>query len=399
MEAALSADDVILCGYGAVTALGTGTGPLHRGLANNTSGLARQTALDGKGYQSAVAGLVPHSSWTKLASGPGPLPDRACLLAGAALSEARDHSRAFLKSVPAARRGLVLSTTKANIEALEAVANGAPCADDALRHLNGGALAFTLARDIEAGGPVQCVSTACVSGLLALARAASLILDDKADVVHVAGVDIVSHFVLAGFSTLKALARDGCRPFDRARDGLSLGEGAGAIILARRAVVSRQGPLIRIRGWGSSNDANHLTGPSRDGSGLRLAIERALSRSNLRPSQVDYAHLHGTGTPYNDDMESAALRGVFGDATPPCGSSKGMLGHTLGAAGILETILCALAIENRLQPGTPRLLEADPAAPSSMLANPAHCQTLKRVLKINSGFGGTNAALILEEVE
>jgi len=120
-----------------------------------------------------------------------------------------------------------------------------------------------------------------------------------------------------------------------------------------------------------------------------------LSAAALSPTAIDYIHAHGTGTNYNDAMESLALRTVFGDATPPVSGSKGMLGHTLGAAGVLETILCTLALTDNFLPGTPRLNAADPAAPASLVTTPRPNVRLRHVLKLNTGFGGMNGALIL----
>jgi 3-oxoacyl-(acyl-carrier-protein) synthase len=151
-----------------------------------------------------------------------------------------------------------------------------------------------------------------------------------------------------------------------------------------------------ISGTGTSNDANHLTGPSRDGSGLSLAIHRALAKAQIAPDKIDYVNAHGTGTPYNDAMESLALRSVFGDRVPSFSSSKGIFGHTLVTAGILETALCVAAMQNNLLPGTPRLRERDPVAPESLIVEPCAAVNLNSILKINCGFGGTNAALVLQ---
>jgi 3-oxoacyl-[acyl-carrier-protein] synthase II len=288
---------------------------------------------------------------------------------------------------------LVLSTTKADVAALERVQSGHPCSASARRHILPGLLAADLAEAHGLGGAVECVSVACVSGLLALQQGARWIQSGKADAVFVVGVDLVTEFVLAGFTTLKSLDPEGCRPFDRARIGLSLGEGAGAVLLTRRELAPNAS--IRIAGWGSSNDANHLTGPSRDGSGLALAIRRALETAVLEPSAIDYVNAHGTGTLYNDAMEALALQAVFGERVPPFSSSKGMLGHTLGAAGVLETIVCVIAVEGGFLPGTPRLRERDPAVPAAVLTEPQTGITPRHILKTNAGFGGTNAALVL----
>jgi 3-oxoacyl-(acyl-carrier-protein) synthase len=288
---------------------------------------------------------------------------------------------------------MVLSTTKANIEALERVADGRPCSDTARRHLQGDLLAIDLATAHGARGPVQCVSVACMSGLVALQQGTKLIQRGDADAVLVAGVDHLSAFVVAGFSALKAIDPLGCRPFDQNRSGLSPGEAGAAIVLVR--AENAPSSATKIRGWGSSNDANHMTGPSRDGSGLALAMRVALNSAELNPNRIDYVSAHGTGTPYNDAMESQALRSVFGDSCPPVSGSKGMLGHTLGAAGVVETILCVLAMNERLLPGTPRLSSAAEGTPISLLREPRPAQRLNHILKVNTGFGGVNSALVL----
>jgi 3-oxoacyl-(acyl-carrier-protein) synthase len=246
---------------------------------------------------------------------------------------------------------------------------------------------------MDACGPVQCVSVACVSGLIALQQGAKLIRRGAADAVFVVGVDHLSAFVVAGFSALKAIDPDGCRPFDRDRCGLSPGEAGAAVVLVRCDLAPEA--ANRIQGWGSSNDANHMTGPSRDGSGLARAIRAALQSSGLPPEAVDYINVHGTGTVYNDAMESAALRTVFGSACPPCSGLKGMIGHTLGAAGVAETVACVLAMQERLLPGTPRLHLAAEDAPASLVREPRPIERLQRVLKLNTGFGGANGALLL----
>ncbi len=381
-----------VAGCGAISATGAGVESLADALRENRSALRANAAYAGRGYQTTVAGWVPEETIAQLAArNPDYADARAFLLADAALREAENG----LPTVAAERRALVLSTTKADILALERVFHRQPCSETAHRHVLPRLLAYDLAEAHQVRGPVQCVSTACISGLLALQQGASLIERGEADMVLVAAVDLVSHFVLAGFTSLKSFDVEGCRPFDSRRTGLSLGEGAGAVALVRRDLLPS--PAWTIAGWGSSNDANHLTGPSRDGSGLALAINRALQRAAVAAGEIDYVNAHGTGTPYNDNMESLALRTVFGQDIPPCSSNKGMFGHTLGAAGVLETIVCLLAARSGTLPGTPRLSEPDPVAPKSMLTQPQPAARLRCLLKINSGFGGANAALVLRE--
>jgi 3-oxoacyl-(acyl-carrier-protein) synthase len=389
---------VAILGCGAVTALGLGIEPLASALRSNRSGLGCRARWEGRGYQSTVCGWVSEAVMAALRSDHQTQEEaRAFLLARAALRQAALELETLSRSVPSVRQGLVLSTTKADIEALERAVGGQPGSAGALRHLQPAWLAKDLAGAMDVDGPVQCVSAACISGLLAIHQAAAMIRRGEADLVYVAGVDLVSHFVLAGFSSLKSLEPNGCRPFDARRAGLSLGEGAGALALARQELAPPGS--VWVRGGGASNDANHLTGPSRDGSGLALAIRRALGQAGLPADSVDYINAHGTGTPYNDAMEAHALRAVFDRNVPPFSSSKGMLGHTLGAAGVLETILCVLALREGLLPGTPRLAERDPIVPESLIVEPRLASGLRRVLKLNCGFGGTNAALLLERTE
>jgi 3-oxoacyl-[acyl-carrier-protein] synthase II len=361
-------------------------------LRANASGLHRCERFNGSRYQSNIVGAV-------FKNGDGG-DDPAFELANQALLEAREQARHVLNSVPPERLGFVLATTKANIQALERLSDRQECSDAARRHLQGDLLAADLAVAHGAGGPVLCVSNACASGLIAIQQGTKLIQRGAAEAVLVTGVDHLSGFVMAGFSSLKALDPKGCRPFDRDRAGLSPGEAGAAVVLARAAFIqhSTTPPLhqpILVLGWGNSNDANHITGPSRDGSGLAAAIRTALDSAKLEPSDIDYINAHGTGTPYNDAMEAAALRNVFGESSPPVSGSKGMLGHTLGAAGVVETILCVLAMRERWLPGTPGLTTAADGSPSGLLTGARAASRLNHVLKVNTGFGGVNGVLAL----
>jgi 3-oxoacyl-(acyl-carrier-protein) synthase len=397
VETAVNKSAAAIAGCGALSATGLGLEPLQRAVASNSSALQRREWVTGKSNQSIVAGFVPDEIVGQLrAADPAHADSRAFLFAVAALQQAAKNAGKTLDSIPAARRGLVLSTTKANIEALDKLVRHQSVSAVAQRQIQPAFLAADLAERLDCRGPVQCVSAACISGLSALQQGAVLIGRGQTDAVFVAGVDLITQFVLSGFNSLKSLDPEGCRPFDKARIGLSLGEGTAAIVLVKPELLSS--PSILLSGWGTSNDANHLTGPSRDGSGLALAIQRALAKAQVEPDKIDYINAHGTGTPYNDSMEFLALRSVFGGRVPPFSSSKGIFGHTLGAAGILETVLCVLALQNNLLPGTPRLRERDPASPESLLGEPRTAAKLNCVLKINCGFGGTNAALVLQRM-
>ena len=378
---------VAIAGCGGICAVGSSIEALKSALRGNKSGLRPSKRFENPRYQSSVVGEV---EW----NGEGTAQDDpAYSLASEALSQARDEGGELLGKVRAERIGLVLSTTKANIEAIERLADRRHCSEKARRHLQADILAADLATEFGARGPVQCISLACISGLVAIQQGVKMIQRGDADAVFVAGVDHLSAFVVAGFSALKALDPIGCRPFDQERCGLSPGESGAAIVLMRAAELVR--PAVTIRGWGGSNDANHMTGPARDGAGLATAIRTALNASELQSDQIGWVNAHGTATQYNDAMEFKALRSVFGDCCPPINGFKGMVGHTLGAAGVLETILCVLAMKEGLLPGTPRLKINAEGAPASLVHEPRSFDGVNHVLKLNVGFGGVNSALVL----
>jgi len=398
VEIAVKEIAIVVAGCGALTAAGMGLTPLQNAIAANASALQHRQWAGGRTSLPVVAGFVPEATVDLLRAADDAHRDSPVFLfAAAAGREAARQAEEILAQVAPNRRGFVLATTKANIGALSQLVHGQAISAPAQRHIHPAFLAADLAAVTGCRGPVQCVSAACISGLTALQQGAALIRRGRADVVMVTGADVISPFVLSGFQSLKSLDPAGCRPFDKDRAGLSLGEGAATIILAKRELSP--GPGILLTGWGTSNDANHLTGPSRDGSGLALAIRRALTKAGLAPADIDYVNAHGTGTLYNDTMESLALRAIFGDHVPPFSSDKGLFGHTMGAAGVLETVVCVLAMQNHLLPGTPRWRERDPAMSAPPLAEPGPVAGLRRILKINCGFGGTNAALVLERAE
>jgi len=379
--------EVVIAGCGVISAVGCGVEPLRAALLANASGLRASEKFSAPRFQSNIVGAAPRNA---------DLDDPAWFLATEALQQARAEAGQILAAIPAEKIGLVLSTTKANIEALERISTGRPCSEPARRHLRADLLAADLAAANGARGPVQTISVACVSGGVAISQGAKLIQRGAADAVLVLGVDCLSEFVVSGFTALKALDPQGCRPFDRDRCGLSAGEAGAAVVLLRKDLCAES--AIAVRAFGGSNDANHLTGPSRDGSGLAQAIRVALQAANLSPSEIDFVHAHGTGTGYNDAMESLALKTIFGEACPPVSGSKGMLGHTLGAAGVIETICCVLAMQNNFLPGTPRLSQAAEGTPPGLVREPRSVAGLKHVLKLNTGFGGMNGALILSHV-
>jgi 3-oxoacyl-[acyl-carrier-protein] synthase II len=186
-----------------------------------------------------------------------------------------------------------------------------------------------------------CVSASCASSTIAVAHGAALIESGRTEVVLVCCGDLITEYAFSGFSALKALSPFPCRPFDRDRKGLSLGEGAAALLLmdASRARRENRDQLGTVLGWGIANDATHITAPAKSGRGLVQAVDQALKSAKIKPEEITAISAHGTGTVYNDLMELNAFRQVFGERKLPMHSIKGAIGHTLGAAGGIEVIL------------------------------------------------------------
>jgi 3-oxoacyl-[acyl-carrier-protein] synthase-1 len=237
------------------------------------------------------------------------------------------------------------------------------------------------------------LSTACSTGLHAVGMAKRLIERGGCDLCLAVGADALSLLTLRGFSSLMLIDPSGCKPFDKTRAGISLGEGAGALLLASDKAVARTRarPLAYVNGWGASADCHHMTAPHPTGEGARRCVLAALLEANLRPADIDLIATHGTATPDNDNAEIAAMRSVFGVVPPFC-SMKRTLGHTLAASGILEAVFAVCAMRSgRIPPtaGFERLDEAIGCAPSEYRETP-----VKNVLKNAFGFGGNNAAAV-----
>jgi 3-oxoacyl-[acyl-carrier-protein] synthase II len=244
------------------------------------------------------------------------------------------------------------------------------------------------------------VNAACASSTVGIAVAAQKIARGEYGCALVCGGDVVTHFVVSGFSVLKALTPTRCRPFDIARDGMCIGDGAVAVLLADEQTARdfRLDRLAKISGWGISNDANHITGPSVGGAGLVRAIEAAIGMAEVRPDEVQAFCAHGTGTVFNDSMELAAIEAVFGERRFPVFSIKGAIGHTLGAAGGIDASVCVNALAERKIPPTAGLETPELRAEGRGSRWPQAFDG-GNILTSNSGFGGINAALLLEAVQ
>ena len=368
----------------AITALGEGVEETWRRMLNMECGIRPLRRFAQGRYQTDVAAEIAPDIEEAVRAGAFVGSSRAYALA------LRTARRTLRQADPRpGRTGLVLATTKAGVDELEQRAGGAD--GEGRCHYLPSVMASDLAAELHLDGPVSAVSNACASGLIAVMEAARILDSAPCNHVLVVGVDIVSDFVLAGFSCLKALSPLPCRPFDKGRNGLSLGEGAGAILLTKGRPPQA---MAVVRGWAVTNDATHITAPSRTGSGLRAALVNALNSSGLAPGDIDYVNAHGTGTVFNDEMEALAIHSTFGSDVP-VSSVKGYLGHTLGAAGVIEMCLCVMALRDRIIPASLGSRDLGISSPIRVAMRHQQVSRMDHVVSIKCGFGGMNAVVIL----
>ena len=251
------------------------------------------------------------------------------------------------------------------------------------------ALAAFVQAWLDLRGPAVVISTACSSSVKVFAAAARAIAAGLCDAAVVGGADSLCLTTLYGFHSLGLVSSSPCRPFDRDRSGISIGEGAGFALLTPEGDAAD----LRLLGAGESADAHHMSTPHPEGLGARLAMEGALRCAGLEPDAIDYINLHGTATRTNDESEARAVRTLFGAETP-CSSTKGWTGHVLGASGIVETAICWLALQDAFMPGSCQTQVKDPALDVNYLLE-NRSEPPIRIMSNSFGFGGTNCSIIL----
>ncbi|MBX2933497.1 MAG: beta-ketoacyl synthase [Ferruginibacter sp.] len=283
---------------------------------------------------------------------------------------------------------LIISSTKGNISLLETEEPS----EDLYQKISLNSSAKIVASHFGFIHQPVIVSNACISGMLAILTGMRLIQTGQYKHAVVAGADVISKFILSGFQSFQAISSGICKPFDAARDGINLGEGASTVVLSSDEKFSSG---IKVTGGSVSNDANHISGPSRTGEELNLAINKAMQMANVNASDIGFISAHGTATVYNDEMEAKAIN-LAGLQTVPVNSLKGYYGHTLGAAGLIEAVVSIQSLkENTVIPtaGFKNLGVTQPVNICSSLFKSAlhHC------LKTASGFGGCNAAMVFSK--
>ena len=389
----LRAEPVSLVAAGAVTPFGADVDAFWSGLVTGSDGIStiERFAVDdlrvGRGGEIKKLRALPGARRVRC---------RASLLLLAAAEDLL--ARSPLTAEPE-RIAVVLGTALGGVEQLErAMAPGgrARHALDALYD----SPAHALARRLGARGPVMTVGAACAAGATAIGTGADLLRADVVDVVIAGGYDALCRFVMRGFDALRSLTRERVRPFDKRRSGLLLGEAAGLVMLARER--DTHGPRLgRLLGHASASDGSHVAAPDAYGRGLELAIRSALDEAGLTPADVEFVSAHGTGTLVNDRIEADVLRRVLAGRVSevPVNSIKGSVGHTMGAAAVLEAVMCLMAGREGVVPHTVGLEEPDPVCELDHVIGSPRTAQPRISLSTSLGFGGCNAALVLEAVD
>ncbi len=389
---------IVITGLGAVTPFGTGVDALWQALLRGDSAITDMDLFDLGGIACTKAGVVrdytPPAGFEK-----GP---RASGFAAGACIEALRQAGLPGNLAALAETALITASNFGDIDVGEAALIPAdqPGHDPAASlHCAHATPAASLAQALGLGGLRIPLSLSCSSGASAAATAANMIAAGRVNRVLVVGYDAISRFSWSGLCSLRTMTKDAVRPFDVNRGGTIFTEGAAAFVLERADLCSARSaaPLAVLSGWASGNNGHHMTAPAPRGAGSEYVMRKALERAGLAPDAVDHINVHGTGTKPNDTTETQAIQDLFGAraASIPVTSVKGLLGHMLGAAGSVELVLSVLSLQHGLIPPTGNLLSQDPECPLDVVTSP-RALPLNCVLSNSAGFGGCNAAVVLE---
>jgi 3-oxoacyl-[acyl-carrier-protein] synthase II len=408
---------VVVSGIGLVSALGIGTRETWAALLAGQSGVTRITRFDVSGYATQIAAEV---------KGFDPLAfiekkeikkmDLFIQYAIAAAQFAMDDSRLQITDANAPNIGVYIGSGIGGFITIEreheALLNGGPrkvspfFIPSAIINLASGQVSIRFG----AKGPNSATCTACSASAHAIGDAYEIIKRCDADAMIAGGSEAaICAMSIGGFGQLRALSTRNdeptraSRPFDKDRDGFIIGEGAGVLILEELEHARRRGATIyaEIVGYGMSSDAYHMTAPSEDGDGARRVMSMAVRKAGIPPSDVDYINAHGTSTPYNDRLETLAIRNCFGEHADKLAisSTKSMTGHLLGGAGGLEAGITALAVHHQVAPPTINLDDPDPECDLDYVPHQSRQMPIRYALSNSFGFGGTNAALLFKRFE
>jgi 3-oxoacyl-[acyl-carrier-protein] synthase II len=410
---------VVITGIGLISPVGIGTLETWHALLAGTSGVTGITLFDCSAFRVRIAGEV--KGWTptrwiekkKLKE-----MDRFMEFAVGAASIAIEDSKLELSDAERWRAGCFIGNGVGGLFSLEKTKETlltkgpTKVSPYAIPTIIGNLAAGQVSIAHGLRGPSYCTTSACSSGAHAVGEAAEWIRRGKVDVMVAGGTEAtITPVGIAGFEAMLALSKrnddpaHASRPFDKGRDGFICGEGSGVVVLESLTRAKKRGARIyaEVTGYGASSDAHHLTQPAPAHEGAQRAMRMALEDARLGPDSIDYVNAHGTSTPIGDLEESRAIAAVFGaNATDHklwVSSTKSMMGHLLGAAGAMETAICALALAEGRIPPTINLTDPDPECALDYVPNVARERRIRHAMNTSFGFGGTNCALVLSRVE
>jgi len=394
---------VAVVGLGVISSIGSGIEEFWGNLLRGVSGAREVKAFDTSALDRHIGCEVPsfpeEIERIRVPADASRTTQLACAAAALALVDAGLVDDRASR----ARTGVAIGTTMGEAQRVEhpSVREITPW-----RHLSNFACETTALRVADAlglEGPIATLPTACAAGNYACAHALDLMRDREADLMLAGGADAFSRMAFIGFSRLLAMSPDMCRPFDKKRRGLLLGEGAAMLVFEDMERARARGARIyaELLGYGLSCDAHHMTAPHPNGVGAALAMSRALSDAGVTPSDVDYVSAHGTGTPLNDRIETMAIKQVFGERAQdvPVSSVKGLLGHAMGAASAIESVVCSLAIAGGIVPATWNHDEADADCDLDYVAGTPRPASVGVALNNAYGFGGNNACVVFAHTD
>jgi len=396
---------VVITGTGLITALGIGKKQNLSGIIEGRNAIKEIASFDVKSYRGKTGGEIKEFNFSKKLKRLRPSRlDRATKLLLTAADEA--VLEAGLKEGLPQDTSLILGTTLGGMFSGEIYHHsriygkkGRPSLIlDYLAHCQGA----HLAEEYGLNGRQFTISNACASGTNAIGFAYNEIRSGRVHTVIAGGYDTMCEFTFAGFNSLQAVTPSLCRPFDKGRDGLVLGEGVGVMVLEEMGRAEGRGAdiIAEVIGYGESSDAFHITRPEPGGVSAAAAISDALEDAQIDASLIDYINAHGTATSYNDAMEARAIQRVFGNAskTIPVSSIKSMIGHLLGGAGAVEAVITILAMKEGVLPPNLNYKTPDPECPLNIVDKPGQRISIKRAVSNSFGFGGANAAIVFQDV-
>ncbi|HRP30876.1 MAG TPA: beta-ketoacyl-[acyl-carrier-protein] synthase family protein [Agriterribacter sp.] len=372
---------IVITGIGVVSPLGIGMDTLWINLLKGKTSLQQFNDLETAGYRNTSACRVTNFD--------APPIHRGAWMALEATKQAITQAKLQLPK----NTGVFLGSTLGESLAYEKAAEGA---DINPEEYNTFSLAQSIARTYQLNGPIQALSTACTAGNYAVGAALSSLGRGDIDVAIAGGTEPFSRIAMVGFTRSRAMATDGCKPFDAHRTGMVLGEGAAIFILERLedAIKRDVTPLATVFALGLSCDAYHPTSPHPDGRGLAQAIINTFQQANIRADDIDWVNIHGSGTRVSDAAEAMALKNIFKNKMPLLSGSKGAIGHALGAASAIELAICVKGISTQTVPPTPGHTVPDEEIGLDCTTHPVH-KKINWVINNASAFGGLNASLLI----